>query len=301
MADTHVTPLIAVLLALALGSGQAACPPAGHDAASLQALKAAGWQLPEPAAAANRGALALALLDCLADADPRLRDELAFEGLQAWMRARLLDEATLRAIRQRLLAMLAAPADADGFAQPFAALALAEVTRVDRLHGFLSAAERRQQFDAAVVYLAGVRDTRAFDPQAGWRHGVAHGADGLLQWALHPALDRPMADAMLVAIAAQLLPAGNTGWTHGEPERLMAPVFFLARRPLLAAADWQAWFDSLMARRRPARPATATSLAERHHLGQFLHALYVSAAESSDAEMRDRLMPGLRTALRQLD
>lgn len=233
-------PLTAAVLALAMASGHAACPPAGHDAARLNALKAAGWHLPEADAAPARHALALALLDCLADLDPQMRDELAFEALQAWMRARLLDEATLRAIRQRVLAMLAAPADADGFAQPFAALALAELTRVDRMQGWLSDAERRQQFDAAVSYLAGVRDTRAFDPRVGWRHGVAHGADGLLQWSLHPALDRPMADAMLAAIAAQLLPPGDTAWTHGEPERLMAPVYYLARRPLLATGDWMA-------------------------------------------------------------
>ena len=46
---------------------QAACPPAGHTVASLQALKQGGFVV---AGEASRHALAIGLQACLADPDP---------------------------------------------------------------------------------------------------------------------------------------------------------------------------------------------------------------------------------------
>lgn len=299
--------LAAALLGLWLGLGMSqvradsGCPPPGHTAQSLQQLKAAGWALAGPGAEAERHALALALLGCLGDADPQLRDALAFEALQAWMRASQIDAATLRRIGARLQAALAAPADAAGFVQPFSALVLAEVARVDRLQPFLTPAERAGLVDAAARYLAGVRDLRGFDPGEGWRHGVAHGADLALQLSLNPALDRVMGEALRQAVAAQVMPLGAHAWRHGEPDRLMAPVFYLGRRPWWSASDWQAWFDALAARRQRGGATTLIGLAQRHNLSAFLSALYVAVQESPDAAQRERLLPGLRAALRTLD
>lgn len=279
----------------------AACPPEGQSRATLQAAKAARWPAAAPGGEAARQALALALLDCLADPDPALRDGLAYEALQAWMRGRQLDTSTVREIGQRLLAVLDAPPDAAGFAQPFAALVLAEVARVDRLQPFLQADERAAMLAQSARYLAGVRDYRGFDAREGWRHGVAHGADLLLQWSLNPALTVAQAGLIRDAIAAQVMPAGEQAWRFGEPERLMAPVYYLARRPDASPADWQAWFEALAAQReRPAEP-TPRSLAQRHNLGSFLSALYVAVQESPDARVRERLLAGLRAALRTLD
>lgn len=282
---------------------QAACPPAGHDAASLQALKARQWRLDGAAAVvdAERSALALALLDCLPDPDPALRDGIAFEALQAWMRAGQLPTATVQALRLRLQARLAAPADAEGFAQPFAALVLAEVARVDRRQPYLAADERAELVAAATRYLAGVRDYRGFDSTAGWRHGVAHAADLMLQLALNPQLLPAQADAMRAAIASQVAPPGEHAWRHGEPERLGAPVFYLARRADWSAEQWEHWLLALVGP-APARdaPVTPASLARRHNLLAFLQGLYVAVQESSDEGPRGRLLPGLRRALRDM-
>ena len=73
--------LAALLRAVALAAplmAQAACPPAGHSRASLDALKAARWRVDD---AAVRQPLALGLADCLADPDPALRDGVAFPGV----------------------------------------------------------------------------------------------------------------------------------------------------------------------------------------------------------------------------
>ena len=289
--------LAALLRAVALAAplmAQAACPPAGHSRASLDALKAARWRVDD---AAVRQPLALGLADCLADPDPALRDGVAFEALQAWMRGRLLDTATVQALRTRLMATLAAPADGAGFAQPFAALVLAEVARVDRVQPYLDASGRAALVDAGTRYLAGVRDYRGFDAAEGWRHGVAHGADLMLQLSLNPQLQPAQAQALLDAIASQVMPGGAHFYRYGEPSRLAAPVFWLGRRDSLSAAQWQAWFDALTARQAPPDPATDAALAQRHNLGAFLSALYVSVQEQGDPAQRERLLPALRKAL----
>lgn len=196
------------LLLLAVPAAWAGCPPDGESPASLQALKTAQWQRADlQADAATRDRLALALLNCLDSPDPALRDGVAFEALQAWMRGRQLAVPVLQQLRMTLQARLAATPDAAGFGQPFAALVLAELARVDRLQPFLSAAERAAVVDSAVAYLAGVRDRRGFDAREGWRHGVAHGADLMLQLSLNPALQPAQAQAMLQAIASQVLRA----------------------------------------------------------------------------------------------
>lgn len=291
--------LVSGLLLLATaGAGFAACPPAGETRASLQLLKATAWK--EPADDTKRQALAVALLDCLAEPDPWLRDDVGFDAQVHWMRGGRLDDTTLAAIRQRLLAMLAAPPDAAGFAQPFAALVLAEVARVDRLRGNLSDEERAALVAQGTRWLAAWRDVRAFDEKEGWRHGTAHGADLMLQLALNRRLTRPQADLLLAAVAAQALPAGDNAWRHGEPDRLAAPVFYLAQGPLLDAAEWERWLLAL-AMKRQRTPFNAVTLAQKHNLSAFLNSLYVATQETGSAETKARLLPGLRKALREAE
>ncbi len=295
----HRIGLGALILCSAL-SAVAACPPAGLDKAGLEALKTSGWSVSDDA---RRQALAVALLDCLGSPDPELRDALAFDALAHWMRGKLIATATLQAMRTTLVAGLRpSAADAAGFRQPFTALTLAEVARVDRLQPFLSPAERAELVDAAAAYLKGVRDYRGFDAREGWRHGVAHGADLVLQLGLNPALDTRPLRALLDAIALQVMPAGEHFYLYGEGERLMAPVFYIGRRDVFSAEEWRPGSRPSPHGARPkAVPATAAVLAARHNLSQFLLALYASLRESGTPEMQSRMLPGVTAALKTLD
>ncbi|MDB5874933.1 MAG: hypothetical protein JWQ07_4375 [Ramlibacter sp.] len=288
------------LLALALLALQAhaQCPPAGETLASLQGLKARGWNAPRLEAPAARQALAIGLLDCLREPSPQLRDELAFDGLQAMMRGGQLDVPTLQSLRTRLLATLAEPADAVGFAQPFSALVLAEVVRADRQRPFLLPAERDEVVERAAAWLAGVRDYRGFDQREGWRHAVAHGADLMVQLAVHPLLQRTQAETILAAIAAQVTPPAEHFYHYGEAERLMAPVFYLARRGWFSAGDWDTWLSLLVSRLPPPEPMTQIGLAARHNLSAFFQALYVSVQETGNDEVKKALLPGLSNAIK---
>ena len=82
------------------------CPPAGYDRAALDGLKASEWAVADDAA---RNALARALTACLGDPDPAVRDGIAFEALQAWMRGGALSAETLAALNTDLQAKLTAP------------------------------------------------------------------------------------------------------------------------------------------------------------------------------------------------
>lgn len=282
---------VAAALVLAAGAASAACPPAGESLASLHAWKQARWQPARPQ-------LALPLLDCLADPDPGLRDGIAFDALQSMMRGRQVPVETVQAMRTRLLAMMREP-DPRGFAPPFAALTLAEVVRVDRIDPFMTPAHRQEIVDVAVAFLSGVTDYRGFDEREGWRHGVAHGADLMLQLAVHPRLERAQAQAMLGAIATQVAPVGGHFYVYGEPDRLAAPVYYLARRGFFSAHEWDAWLAQLTARvKRDA--ATQAELAVRHDVNAFVASLYVAARESGDAKAEEVLLPGLRKAVRAL-
>jgi hypothetical protein len=289
---------ILVALCLAHGTALAACPPEGSTGAQLTQLRAAKWDVADHSA---RQKMALAMLACLADPDPVLRDEFAFEALQTWMRAQKLDGATLQQLRATLLARLKT-AEPTGFAQPFAALVLAEVARADRVKPYLSDAERKELVQAGAAYLSTLRDYRGFDEKSGWRHGVAHAADLMLQLSVNPAIARAQQQAMLAAIAAQLGAAGAQAhfFQYGEGERLMAPLFYLARRSELEAADWETWFGAL-APAAGQRPVTQAALAYRHNIKALLLPLYVSLAESADSAQRARVLPFVTKALKQLD
>lgn len=248
---------------------------------------------------AARQSLALALVQCLADPDPTLRDGIAFEAYFTWMRANQLDLATRTDLLTRLSAVIEpGRADSDGFQQPFAALVLAEVARTDRISAWLTPAQRATLVETAARYVASVRDYRGFDPKAGWRHGVAHGADLLLQLSLNPAVDRAGLDRLLGAVAAQVAPAGEHSYIDGESERLARPVLFAAQRGLHTAAEWEKWLRDLAAPVK-GEPTTGTlaALARHHNLNAFLYALYVNARESGDANMQ-ALVPGLQAVFK---
>jgi len=293
-----VAALLAVLASpclaqLAAMSG--ACP-----AAALREAKAAKWLVTDDA---QRQALALQAVACLASPDPVERDELAFEALQSWMRGDKLNTGIIQMLRIRLSAQLTAP-DPQGFARPFAALVLADVARVDRMKPYLTPEQRTQLVGAAADYLQSVRDYRGFDEKQGWRHGVAHAADVMLQLSLNPALGRADHERMLAAIASQVAPNGEHFYHYGEGERLMAPVFYLSRAKTMECGDWDRWFAGLAAPSAATAaitPATRQSaLARIHNLKSFLQPLYVSISESKDEAQRDCIKPLLLRTLKQV-
>lgn len=292
--------LVATLAAPAAARQAAAsCPPTGWTTASLASLKHNKFAIADAVA---RQSLARALTACLGDPNPVLRDGIAFEALATWLRAEQLDRATVIALRAQLLPMLASR-DPQGFRAPFAALIMAEVARTDRITPWMTAAERDALVQAAAAYVSGVEDYRAFSDKEGFRHGVAHGADFVLQLVLNPAVTKPQPDRLLAAVATQVAPRTTLAYTAGEPDRLARPVLFIAQRGLHTDDEWKTWFGQVLAPAPMASWGEAFSseagLAKRHNTRAFLLSVYASASVSENAGVR-QLLPPVLEGLKQL-
>lgn len=276
-------------------AAQAACP-----AASATQLRDALKPEASQAELVMLQAQALQLASCLASPDPALRDGLGFELLSQWMRAKALKPETLQTLRESLLPILSGPDVSQGFHAPFAALTLAEIARVDRLQPFLSPAQRQDLLERACAYLAGVQDRRGFITGEGWRHGVAHGADLLMQLSLNAALDAAAQRRILQAVASQVLAGGAHAYQFGEGQRLARPALFAAWRGDVSADDWQQWLSSTLAAAMPKANPDAALLVRMHNAREFLWPLYFSLNESRDEALKARLLPAVRAALQQL-
>lgn len=291
--------LVAVLLAgcataQAQAPATAQClPAAGFSRADLEALKAAEWAVPDDT---RRDALARALTACLGDPDPSVRDGFAFEAYAHWLRGRVLSNETKLWLADDLERRLVAPEGA-GFERPFAALVLSEVARADRVEPYLTPARRAQMVDASIAYFTGIRDYRGFDNEEGWRHGVAHGSDVLLQLAVNPALGRPELTRLRDAVATQLAPDDHV-YVATETERLVRPVVFIAQRGVFTAEEWQAWLVASTAVGDGAF-SSERGLARRQNMINFLSILYMQV-RLSPSEADDVLLPGVEAALQAL-
>jgi hypothetical protein len=231
-----------------------------------------------PAEGMDRYAAARQLIVCLASPDPTLRDGVAYEGLSAWLRQKAFDAEQMRELRTRLYERLDTP-DKDGFAAPFSALVLSEVARTDRIEAWMTDQERADMLAKAAGYLTSVRDYRGFEADAGWRHGVAHGADWLMQLALNPKLDAVQLRQLTDAAASQVRAADGHAYVYGESARLARPILFAARRDIRTEAEWTTWMDSLSAGMADPKLAyqDAVWLAARHNLAAFLSTVYFEA------------------------
>lgn len=274
------------------------CVPDGYDQAKLDALKAAGFEIADEAA---RQAFAKGIIACLASPDPAMRDGIAFEALSHMGRAKQLSPETMKAIVAELTPWLEAE-DKDGFAAPFAVLVLSEMARADRVEPYLSDTELSQLLEKGRTWLIGVRDYRGFDDKEGWRHGVAHGSDLMLQLVLNPRVGREGLLAIRDAVATQIAPGGHS-YIDGESARLVRPILSMAQRGVLSEKEWTDWLAAVSGPGElgswEGAYASEAGLARVHNLTAFLSALYVNVTLDADT-VDDVLKPGLEAALRGL-
>lgn len=276
------------------------CPPAGFSRQQLEEAKANEFA---PGGEISADEFALALSACLSSPDPSLRDGIAYEGLVSLLRGGRVSDQGKRDLLSSLSAALNQNvADDRGFMKPFVALGLAEVARTDRVEPYLTTQERQELVGVASDYLISITDYRGFDETDGWRHGVAHTADLLMQLALNENIGVAEQRIMLAAIASQVAPL-RTSYIYGEPERLVRPVLFIAARNTINEAEWTAWLADLAAPEPLQAWADAYSsnagLAKRHNTAAFFSALYLNASLSQNEGIR-ALLPGTIEAIRTL-
>jgi hypothetical protein len=271
------------------------CVRSGYDRSTLNALKAKNFEIADEA---ERQKLAMAMTECLASPDPSLRDGIAYEALTHLLREKQLTPETMKSLATDLVARLEAP-EGEGYERPFAALALSEVARADREEAFLGDDELKQLLAKAISWFRDISDYRGFDDREGWRHGVAHGSDLLMQLALNPRIEADDLRKIVTAVQSQIAPKG-VSYTDGESERLARPVLFAASRGAMNEAQWTSWLKSV------ATPVNADKvfkseegLAWRHNTMAFLQSLYVNVTLGGE-KADDVMLPGLESALKAM-
>lgn len=275
------------------------CPPAGFTIEGMTAAKSGEYADLD---SAQKSSMAMALTTCLGHPHPDIRDGLAYEGMTKLLRSGEIAPTELRDIRETLLPKLQADDDT-GFLAPFTALVLAEVSRTDRVETYMSDEAFESLVADAAAYVASVNDYRGFSDTEGWRHGVAHGADWLMQLSLNPRLTPAQADLILGAVRKQVPAADGHAYIHGEPGRLARPVLFVALGSEKISEDWAAWLAPLI------DPGPLESwgdafkseaeLARLHNVKAFLQELYINASVSSNEKLKP-LLPPVTDALRAL-
>jgi Protein of unknown function (DUF2785) len=188
----------------------------------------AGFRLPD---GLSQQAAAGELAPMLADPDPVVRDELGYTVLVHLVPD--LDEAVCRRLGDELAGRFAAP---DVHVRSFAALALAPIVT----RGVFAAAWL-DQFEA---WYPGERDLRGWDPELGWLHAAAHGADLLGAFGLHP---RVMPGRMLNLAVKRLGAPTDHVFAEMEDSRLAHGIALTLTRPELSPAESIGWLDQIEA------------------------------------------------------
>ena len=276
------------------------CPSTGFSIQQLEDAKASEFVLNNNI---SDDALAHALANCLGSPDPVLRDGIAFEGLVTLLRGERVSDDAKRELLAKLSASLQpVVVDQQGFAKPFAALGLAEVARTDRVNPYLTQQEREGLAQTGADYLVSIDDYRGFDAVEGWRHGVAHTADLLMQLALNDNIGAAEHRLMLEAILSRIAPAG-VFYIYGESGRLARPILYIASKGTIGEDEWTDWLG------RVASPAplegwadsysSDIGLAKRHNTSAFLRELYLNASLSQNEGIKS-LLPGTIAALKSV-
>lgn len=277
---------------------QAHCHENGWDKAALLKLKNDEFKVEDKTI---KQGIANQLMSCLASPDHSIRDGVAYTGLSKWLRANEFSNDVYLSMFDTLTKVLTSNVkDENGVYQPFAALMLSEVIRVDRKHPYLNEEQRELVVTVAANYLAAINDYRGFDDAIGWRHAVAHTADIMLQLALNPAITKIQLESLLAALNAQIGADNKHYYVHGEPKRMAIAVAYNFLTGKHTEAEWTQWLSKVT---DPA-PLHAwqdsykseAGLAKLHNTQSFLNSFYALIKTSKNTTLM-MMVPALEKAI----
>ncbi|MDQ0988227.1 DUF2785 domain-containing protein [Streptomyces sp. V2I9] len=231
------------------------------DAAYWHTVHANDYAVPHDA---DLSTLTDELARALKDPDPEVRDGIPYVVLRTWIERDVIG----RELRAGLGTVMADRfTDHEIQARTFAPLVLDMIVgRGDFDPGWLAAFRRWYPAEA---------DLRGYDPELGWLHAVAHGADLLGTFALHPAVDPT---TMLALASDRLLAPTDQIYAQQEDDRLAQAIARALTRPELSEAEsveWLAPIEADFAVGRP--PGVPTTAAHTSNAMRTLRMLYLLA------------------------
>jgi Protein of unknown function (DUF2785) len=236
-----------------------------------QQIADAGFGVP---AGADIDALSAELSEALADPDPRLRDGTAYAVLRTWIEGGVLDD-QLASLGDQMAARFSDPRIQ---ARTFAALVLCWIIE-------------RGGFDLAWVrafadWYPAEDDLRGFDPDLGWLHAVAHGADLL---GVLGRDQRVQPEQMLELAARRMLADTDYVWRDAEDDRLGCAIALTLSRPDLTAAQSTGWLGLIDEKFSQGEPGPVPAYASNSM--RTLRLLYVLADRGVRADPADQATP----------
>lgn len=193
-----------------------------------QAVIDGGFRLPDGLSTDDAVA---ELAQALRSPDPVLRDEQAYVVLYRLIPT--LDSARRRGLGAQMAVRFADPAIQ---ARTFAPLILAEI---------VAKGEFQPEWLAAFeAWYPAETDLRGHDPELGWLHAVAHGADLLGTFGRHPEVEP---GRMLRLAAARLLAPTDYVFAAQEDDRLALAVALTLTRAELTEDESVAWLEPIAA------------------------------------------------------
>jgi hypothetical protein len=264
--------LLALLL---LGSSAFAAPVDCLDTETALAY----WQPIRDSAgeeALDADALAVELVSCLGSPDPDLRDRIGYELYTYWLRNDALTDETRRFLLASLSANLGDVSADSSLRRSFSALILAELMRSDANRPFMTGAERADLLRVATGALTAENDFRGLEPDIGWVHPVAHLADLLWRFALHPDTTGEETALLLASVRSKVAPV-TVSYAFNEGDRLARVVSTIVQRELVPADDIAEWIATFATPGSMERWSQAfqspEGMAELHNTKQFLRSL----------------------------
>ena len=265
-------------LILAFGLFGTAMASANVDCLDTDAALAYWRPIREAAGTTDQPAdsLALELVSCLGSPDKELRDRIGYELLTYWLRREKLSDEVRRRLLSELGSRLADSSADAGLSRSFSALILSEIMRSDASSPFMRPEERQALLDSAVVAIDRETDFRGLDEEFGWVHPVAHMADLLWRFALHPETSPSQAHAVLEGVRSKVAPTA-VAYSFNEGDRLARVVATVIRRELVPTEELAGWFRQFEMPRGMEKWTdafmTPAGMAELHNTKQFLRAL----------------------------
>jgi hypothetical protein len=249
--------------------------------------------------------LVMQLLHCLAHPDAKIRDGVAFEALSYWLRTDQLNQLIHIEMFNFLTHVLVTKVDdSNGVYQSFSMLVLSEVARVDRKTPFLTPKQRDYLVNVGTDYLTHLKDYRGFSDNIGWRHGVAHSSDLMLQLALNPAINKPQLDIILKSLASQIIAHQQHSYVNGEPKRIAMAVLYVFLRGEYSIDDWNDWLNKTVEpfpfKQWQHVYQSEKGLIKLHNTQSFLYALYATI-KSSDNQRLIQMVPALEKAIKDVN
>lgn len=239
------------------------------------------------------------VVEDLRSPDPAVRDDGAFASLARMAGDGALDDHLVE-LGDRALGLLT---DDAVQARTFGALLLAVVADRDAATGRASDEAVRRWVAAVTAWYADEPDTRGWDPDLGWLHAVAHGADAVGELAGSPRLGRDDLLGLLDLLVRRATAPTPTYWQQNEDDRVAVAVMSVLRRDLLSADDVARAVDALAAAWRDADgPVTAgvdnsVRLARTLHLQLTLGVRPAPEADVAHPSVRAEALRALGSAL----